>query len=310
MNKLQKSASKVAFKTLVTVRMKRYLFTLALFIITFSPFVHANNLPRPDHVVVVIEENKSFKQIMDIRYRDSYIHALAKRGMLFTQSYGITHPSQPNYLALFSGSTQGVTNNICPLIFDTENLATVLLDAGLSFVSYSESLPEIGDLSCESGAYKRKHNPAANWQNTRLPAEMNKRMADFPEDFSKLPTISFVLPNQNNDMHDGSFEDADNWLKKYIAPYVDWAMKNNSLLILTWDEDNFRADNHITTIFIGPMIRAGESDQHINHFNLLRTLLDFYDLPKLGASAGAKTIKGIWQKKTRNSNSIFYGVTD
>jgi len=276
--------------------LKHFLFALALFVITVTPFAYAGKLPRPDHVVVVIEENKDFKQIMDMRYRDSFIHALAKRGMLFTQSYGIAHPSQPNYLALFSGSTQGITNNACPLTFDSDNLATTLLDAELSFASYSESLPEIGDSSCESGTYRRKHNPIVNWQGSRLPAEINKRMLDFPKDFSELPTISFVQPNQNNDMHDGSFEDADNWLLTHIAPYVDWAMKNNSLLILTWDEDNFRADNRIPTIFIGPMIHAGTSDQPINHYSVLRTLLDFYNLPALGASAGAKTIKGIWKK--------------
>jgi len=67
--------------------------------LAFAPTSLAAPLPRPDHVVVVIEENRSFEQIMDKRHSDSYIHALAKRGMLFTQSYGVTHPSQPNYLA-------------------------------------------------------------------------------------------------------------------------------------------------------------------------------------------------------------------
>ena len=282
----------------ITIHIMKYHFiALALFAITLAPFSHAGKLPRPDHVVVIIEENKGFKQIMDMRYRDSYIHALAKRGMLFTQSYGITHPSQPNYLALFSGSTQGITNNVCPLTFSSDNLASILLDGGLSFASYSESLPEIGDVSCKSGTYRRKHNPAVNWQGSRLPALINKRMIDFPKDFSKLPTISFVLPNQDNDMHDGSFEDADNWLKTHIAPYVDWAMKNNSLLILTWDEDNFLADNHIATILIGPMIQAGISDQRINHYSVLRTLLDLYELPTLGASTGAKAIREVWLKQ-------------
>jgi len=78
-------------------------------------------------------------QIMDMHNHDSTIHALAKRGMLFTNSYGVTHPSQPNYLALFSGSTQGITSNTCPFTFDTGNLATVLLDAGLSFAARSNA---------------------------------------------------------------------------------------------------------------------------------------------------------------------------
>jgi phosphatidylinositol-3-phosphatase len=246
--------------------------------------------------VVVIEENRGFAQIMGNQGIRSYIHALAIRGVLFTQSYGVTHPSQPNYLALFSGTTHGVTNNACPNSFDTDNLATRLLDSGLSFASFAESLPDVGNVNCSSGAYQRKHNPVSNWQGSRLAAGLNKRFADFPQDFSQLPTVSFVIPDQNNDMHDGSFEAADDWLKTRIARYVDWAMENNSLLILTWDEDNYQADNHIVTIMVGPMVKdGGKSTQRINHYSILRTLLDFYDLPALGESKDAQAVTGIWK---------------
>jgi phosphatidylinositol-3-phosphatase len=80
----------------------RHLLTLLL-ALTLAPFAFAERLPHPNHIIVVIEENRGYSQIMDQRNSGSYIHALAKRGMLFTQSYGVTHPSQPNYLALFSG---------------------------------------------------------------------------------------------------------------------------------------------------------------------------------------------------------------
>ena len=275
----------------------RHLLFIALVAVAIAPVAHAELLPRPDRVVVVIEENRSFSQVMDKRNSASYIHALAKLGVLFTQSYGVTHPSQPNYLALFSGSTQGVTSNACPNTFASDNLATRLMDKGLSFASFAESLPEVGDVTCKSGGYQRKHNPVVNWQGTRLPVEMNKRFADFPQDFSKLPTVSFVIPDQDNDMHDGDFAAADAWLKTRIAPYVDWAMKHNSLLILTWDEDNFREDNRVVTILVGPMVKPGVSAQRIDHYNVLRTLLDLYGLPALGASAEAEAIKNIWQKR-------------
>jgi acid phosphatase len=275
------------------------LFFISLLAVALAPAAHAEQLPRPDHVVIVIEENRGYAQIMDKRNSASYIHALAKRGVLFTESYGVAHPSQPNYLALFSGSTQGVASNACPHSFSTDNLASTLLDAGFSFTSYAESLPATGDLSCMSGAYQRKHNPVANWQGTRLPAELNKRFADFANlprgDFSRLPTVSFVIPDQNNDMHDGSFEAADEWLKTRIAPYVDWAFKHNSLLILTWDEDDYRQDNHVVTLLVGPMVKPGTSPQRIDHYSVLRTLLDFYGLPALGASRDAEAIKGVWK---------------
>lgn len=257
---------------------------------------HAGGLPRPDHVMVVIEENRGYSQIMNMRNSNSYIHALARRGALFTQSYGITHPSQPNYLALFSGSTQGITNNSCPHMFNGDNLATSLLAAGMSFASYSESLPAAGDLSCYSGAYQRKHNPVANWQSTPLAAGLNLRFSDLPADFAALPTVSFVIPDQTHDMHDGSFEAADDWLKAHIAPYVHWATTHNSLLILTWDEDDGREGNRIVTILVGPMVNKGSSNQRIDHYSVLRTLLDFYGLPAFAASREAAPIGGIWKK--------------
>lgn len=273
----------------------RYLLTLLA--ATLAPAAYAGSLPRPDHVVVVIEENRSYQQIMDPLNKDSYIHALAKRGMLLTRSYGVTHPSQPNYLALFSGSTQGVTSNSCPHEFSGDNLATALLDKNFSFASYSESLPAAGNTSCMSGSYQRKHNPVVNWQGTRLPSQLNLPFVDFPQDFSKLPTLSFVIPNQQNDMHDGSFYAADEWLKNHIEPYINWAYKHNSLLILTWDEDNGTEGNHVVTILAGPMVKAGSSDQPVDHYNLLRTLLDFYDLPLIGASRDAAPLDNIWNKR-------------
>lgn len=275
--------------------LKRYC-TYALLATALSHTAHASSLPRPDRVVIVIEENRGYSQIMDMRHTRSYIHDLARRGTLLTQSYGITHPSQPNYLALFSGSTQGVHRNSCPHRFDGDNLASSLKDAGLSFASYSESLPEAGSLACWAGHYQRKHNPAANWQEGgRLPGSMNLGFADFPKDYMKLPTVSFVIPDQGNDMHDGDFEQADAWLKRNIEPYVEWAFKHNSLLILTWDEDNYREDNRIVTILMGPMVKSGASDQRIDHYSLLRTLLDFYGLPAIGKSRNARPITGIWK---------------
>ncbi len=256
----------------------------------------AEKLPRPDHVVLVIEENRSYSQVMDKLKSDSYIHALSKRGTLFTRSYAITHPSQPNYLALFSGSTQGSRDNDCPMRYAGDNLASALINKGLSFSSYSESLPVAGDTVCASGGYQRKHNPAVNWQGTRLTAAVNQTFNDFPEDFSKLPTVAFVIPDQRNDMHDGSFLTADEWLKKHIAPYVEWTFQHNSLLILTWDEDNGSEDNRIVTLMIGPMVKTGSSAQPINHYSVLRTLLDMYGLPAINASRDTDPIRGIWNR--------------
>ncbi len=271
----------------------------ALFALLFAPLA-ANAaapapLPRPDHVVIVVMENKAYSQIIG----DSdapYINALAQSGTLFTESYGVTHPSQPNYLALFSGSTRGIGSNACPLELKGENLAGALLAKGLSFVSYSESMPEAGFEGCIHGAYWRKHNPAANWKEL---AAYNQPFSAFPRDYSQLPAVALVVPDQRNDMHDGSIAEGDAWLARNIKPYAQWAMTHNSLLIVTWDEDNGWKGNHIATIFAGAMVRPGQSAQRISHYTVLRTIAGMYGLPYLGESAREKPITGIWRTPAR-----------
>jgi hypothetical protein len=260
-------------------------------------------LPRPDHVVIVIEENHSYSQIINSPHA-SYINELAAKGALFTQSFGLIHPSQPNYLALFSGSMQGVTDNSCPHAFTTSNLGHALLAEGLTFVGYSEDLPAVGSLICKEGSYARKHNPWVNWQESvanGLPVESNRPMTSFPIDFATLPTVSIVVPNQVNDMHHGkdpeTIQVGDRWLREHLDGYVQWAQQHNSLLILTWDEDsdNAKENNRIVTLFIGPMVKVGRYDQRITHYNVLRTIEDLYGLPHSGASADVAPISQIWK---------------
>lgn len=262
----------------------------ALFLLLMLP-VWAEALPQPDHVVVVIEENKSFTQIIGNK-NAPYINKLAKRGVLFTQSYGVTHPSQPNYLALFTGTTRGISSNVCPLDLGGDNLVAALQAMGLEFAIYSESLPHAGADDCIYGGYRRKHNPVADWQEL---AAYNLPFTAFPQDYTQLPTVSFVVPDQRHDMHDGSIAQGDAWLKQNLAGYADWALQHNSLLIVTWDEDNGSANNRVATIVVGQMVKPGKSAQHINHYGVLRTIEEMYGLPYLNESAKARPISGIWR---------------
>jgi hypothetical protein len=248
-------------------------------------------VPRPDHVIVVVEENKGYSQIVGSS-QAPYLNSLATGGALFTNFRGITHPSQPNYIALFSGSTQGVTDNSTPHTFSAPNLGGELLAAGLSFTGYSESLPYAGFTGASSGAYWRKHNPWVNF--TDVPASSNQPFTAFPADFSQLPALSFVIPNQLHDMHDGTIRQADDWLRANLGGYVQWAQTHNSLLIVTFDEDNGLESNRIPTLFVGPMVRPGKYAEAVNHYNTLRTLEDMYGLPYAGRSATAAPITDVW----------------
>ena len=265
-------------------------------------------LPRPDHVVVVVEENHSYGDVLgdasmqipsvvpNFRSTDPFIRSLARHGASLRRMSAETHPSQPNYLALFSGSTQGVTSDATPREpFTAPNLAAELIAAGLSFAGYSESMPAAGFTGSEAdgGLYARKHNPWVDFAD--VPASANQLLSAFPKrkDFASLPTVSFVVPNQQNDMHSGSIRTADDWLRRHVRPYLKWARRHNSLLIVTWDEGN-GDDNHIATILAGAHVRRGPSDQQANHYSLLRTIEDMYGLTHAGAAADAEPLTGVW----------------
>lgn len=248
-------------------------------------------LPRPAHIVVVVEENHSFSELTDPRTAP-FLASLARHAAVFTNAFGVAHPSQPNYLALFSGSTQGIADDSCPRTFGAPNLARSLLNAGLTFTGYSEGLPASGYSGCSSGSYARKHNPWSDF--TNVPSAANQPLTAFPADFSRLPTVAFVIPNEVHDMHSASVSTGDRWLSDHLGGYADWAATHDSLLVVTADEDDYNSDNRILTLIVGAHVRAGRYAQRIDHYALLRTIEDMYRLPRLGSSAAASVIGAAW----------------
>lgn len=271
-------------------------------------------IPRPDHIVIVIEENHNYEQIIGSEAAP-FINSLARKSAVFTDAHGIAHPSQPNYLALFSGSTQGVPDDRCLLNvtpFTTPNLGAALIAKGLSFIGYAETMPVPGFLGClyDTSAstmdylYARKHVPWVNWQGNKennIPASVSQPMTAFPTDFSRLPDVAFVIPNMDNDMHNignpgdsAAVRRGDNWLKKNLGPYIQWARTHNSLLILTFDEDEFTEKNHFLTLFSGAAVRSGKYSERINHYNILHTLEEIYQIPVTDTATGPP-IRDIWK---------------
>ncbi|MFH9941285.1 alkaline phosphatase family protein [Streptomyces murinus] len=255
----------------------------------------AGAVPRPDHVVVVVFENHADSQVIGSSSAP-YINSLKADGAYLSQSYAITHPSQPNYFALFSGATQGITDDSCytPGFSSAPNLASELIAAGRSWASYNESLPSQGSTVCSSGEYARKHNPWFGFSN--VPTSSAKTFAQFPADYSTLPQVSFVTPNLCSDMHDCSVATGDTWLKNNLGGYASWAKAHNSLLVITFDEDDSQSGNRIPTLLYGQSVVAGSSSSvTYNHYDVLRTLEDSQGLSThAGNAASAKDISGIW----------------
>jgi acid phosphatase len=178
------------------------------------------------------------------------------------------------------------------LSFPTPNLASQLLAAGATFTGYSEDLPAAGSTVCSAGSYARKHNPWVDFP--ALPARVNQPLSALPTDFATLPTVSFVIPNLCSDMHDCPVATGDAWAQAHLAGYVSWARTHDSLLVVTFDEDDNSPSNHIPTFLVGPMVRAGTSAQRTDHYRVLRTIEAMYGLEPLGSAAGTTPLTGIW----------------
>ncbi len=244
-------------------------------------------------MVLVVFENKQANQV--IGSPDApFINSLASGGADFTRSYAITHPSQPNYLALFSGSTQGVTNDDCGASFDNDNVAHELLAAGFTFTSYAEALPAAGSAVCTSGNYVRKHAPWTDFPN--VPASAQQPLTSFPRRYGDLPDVSWVIPDLCSDMHDCSVATGDSWLRQHLGGYAAWAEMHHSLLVVTFDEDDETGGNRIATIFSGQDVRPGRYSERITHYSVLRTLEDMYGVPRLGNAADAAPITDVWME--------------
>ncbi len=262
---------------------------------TNTPTPLAAGVPRPDHVIVIIFENKPYSQIAG-NGCCSYLNEQAKASAWMTRSFAVTHPSQPNYLDLFSGSDQGVTDDTCPppgSPFSTPNLGQELIDAGLTFAGFAEDLPAAGSQSCDTSTYAPRHAPWVYFSN--VPNSATLPFSSFPTDFTQLPTVSFVIPNLCDDMHDCAPSTGDDWLSSNLDGYIQWAQTHNSLLIVTFDEDDYYGTNQVVTFFEGEMVKPGQYSERITHYNVLRTLEAMYGLPHAGQAAHVATITDIWR---------------
>ncbi|MFI1533291.1 alkaline phosphatase family protein [Streptomyces anandii] len=263
-----------------------------------APAAQAAALPSPDHVVVVVFENHSYEQVIGSTSAPYLNNTLVAGGGNLTQSYAVTHPSQPNYLDLFSGNNQGITNDNCyaPQFSSAANLGSELIAAGKTWGSYNEGLPSQGSSVCTNSAtkYARKHNPWFAFGN--VPLNTAYTFAQFPTDYTALPKISFVIPNLCDDMHDCSVSTGDTWLQNKLDAYATWAKTHNSILAVTFDEDDSSHSNHVATVFYGAHVAPGSSaTTRYNHYDTLRTIEDLAGLTThAGSAASASDITGIW----------------
>ncbi len=245
-------------------------------------------VPGYRHIVVVMEENHSYGQILG-NPAAPYENHLAQTGVNFTDAHALYHPSQPNYLEFFSGQNHGITDDHCITNrLQAPSLGGQLLDAGKTFTAYADGLPSRGSTVCQAGAYRRYHNVPLTFADVPLPHV--RPFSAFPEgDYPQLPALAWVTPNYAHDMHNGTIAAGDAWLATHLGGYARWARSHDSLLMVVFDEAaDSNPTNHIPVILFGAHLQTENSAARITHDTLLALIEDSFDVPRLGGAIQAK----------------------
>jgi hypothetical protein len=260
-------------------------------------------LPHFTHVVVVVFENHESASIVGNPQAPTF-NALARRYATLTNYDAVAHPSLPNYLALVSGSTHGITSDCTDCVVRAQSLADTLATAGKTWKTYAEGLPYPGFTGGSSDRYAKKHDPFLYFRDvadSRARRDRVVPLGALTRDLARrrLPDFSLVIPNLCNDMHDCSVATGDAWLKAHVVPLLSSSELRGGVVFVVFDEGttDLGGGGRIEALALGPTVRRGSRFAGAtNHHGLLRTIEDAWSLPRLGLSSTATPIGGIWRR--------------
>jgi hypothetical protein len=266
---------------------------------SYTPTPHA--LPDFSHIFVIVMENREYGDIIG-SLDAPYLNGLAKKYGLATASFGVTHPSLPNYLALLGGDTYGIQSDCTTCYVQAPNLVDELTASHRTWGAYMESMPGpcfVGDRY----PYAQKHNPFVYFDDIRANPDRCRQVVPLAPLASQLaadqvPNFVWITPNLCSDMHDCSTAQGDTWLSDWVPRILatsDW--KDGGVLFITFDEGTsndgccrFAAGGHIVTLVISPLGKPHyQSSIPVDHYSLLRTITEAWGLPEPGHSGDAAT---------------------
>jgi phosphatidylinositol-3-phosphatase len=265
-----------------------------------APPARALPASKSSHVTVIVMENKEASDVLGTS-SSRYVSRLARRYGLATRSYAIRHPSLPNYLALTSGSTQGITSDCTDCHVNAPNIVDQVEGAALSWKAYMEGLPHPCSRVATSGGYAKKHDPFMYYDDIandpgrcRKVVPLGQLATDLRR--STLPTFAFISPNLCDDTHDCGVATGDKFLAG-LVPRVLRESGPHGFVVITWDEGSSDqgccTDAHggrIATIVAGPDVRRhARSGLPVDHYGTLRTIEDALGLAPLGHAALAQS---------------------
>lgn len=272
----------------------------------------SGGVPRFSHVIVMIFENAEYSSVIGKSSLPNF-NNLAKQYALLTNDYAVGHPSLPNYIALTSGNTQGITSDCGNCTVNATNLADLVESSGLTWKAYMESMPSPCYANSSSG-YTPNHNPFIHYDdvlsgpNRCQQHDVPLTQLDIDLQNRTLPSFAWISPNLCDSGHDCGTAGADKFLGSEVNKIISSpAFDQNSLLVVTFDEGDTdasccslptRAGGKIATILISGLVKPGYQDATAySHYSLLRTIETSWGLAKLGHSNDAQTsvISAVWK---------------
>src|ERR1017187_9821647 len=239
------------------------------------------------HIVWIMLENVGYSIVGSSSA--PYFNELASRCGLATNDFAVSHPSLPNYIALTSGSTQGITDDGEPSAHPL-NVSSIFSELGSRWRSLVESMPSACD-QVTSGTYAARHNPAAYYQSISSVCQTNDVPLTTPLDLSA--GFTFIVPNICNDMHSCPVASGDAWLRQMVPQILASPLyqSHQMVLFITFDENNSQASNRVPTLVIAPSVPRGERvGVAFTHYSLLRTTETLLHVGLLGASGTARSM--------------------
>jgi acid phosphatase len=258
-------------------------------------------VPPFEHVIVLVLENKSAASVVGNSDAPNF-NRLAKRYAVLSHYGGVAHPSLPNYLALVSGSTQGIHTDCASCVVSGRNLADSLDRAHLSWKAYAEGLPRPGFTGASAGRYAKKHVPFLYFKDILAKASRLRHVVPLRQFFrdlaaSRLPAFSLIVPNLCHDMHDCPVATGDAWLGGFLEPLLrSPELARSAVFVITDEPYHAPPAAPVPALALGPLVIPGSRySRPTSHYGLLRTIEDAWGLPRLGHSAQARPITGIWR---------------
>jgi hypothetical protein len=253
--------------------------------------------PSIKHVIVIVMENHSYSDVIG---HAPFIDSLAARCGSATDYHAISHPSLPNYLAMTSGSTHGITSDCppsaCPV--SGANVFSQLSRHGLRWRSYAESMPTACDRG-SAGLYAARHVPAVYYRrvwsvcggHVRSLGRLASGRLHYALHHGHAPAYMFVTPNLCDDMHSCPLRNGDTWLAKWIPMIVasPTYQHGHAVVFIVWDEGGPN-HNQVPLIVLSRYTTPGVRPHRLlTHYSLLRATEHLLGIRRyLGKANGAR----------------------